>query len=59
MKMKLDNCNSLLVDKECVSVGKMLDHAVHSLHLNADSFFDEGMAPVRAGYFFSWPAADQ
>ena len=39
MKMKLDNCNSLLVNKECVSVGKMLDHAVHSLHLNADSFF--------------------
>lgn len=31
--------NVLLVNKACVSVGKMLDHAVYTLHQKADSFF--------------------
>ena len=33
------NDNFLLVNKACVSIGKMLDHAVYSLHQNADTFF--------------------
>lgn len=34
------NDNNFLVNKACISVGKMLDHAVYSLHQNADTFFD-------------------
>ena len=30
----------IILNKMCVSIGKMIDHAVHSLHLNADAFFE-------------------
>lgn len=32
--------NTFIVEKSCVSLGKMLDHAVYSLHRNAGAFFD-------------------
>ena len=34
------NFDSLLVNKACVTLGKMLDFAVHSLRQNADAFFE-------------------
>lgn len=37
--MIYSNNNLFLVNKACVSIGKMLDHAVYSLHQNADTFF--------------------
>ena len=37
--MSIFNDNVFLVNKACISVGKMLDHAVYSLHQNADTFF--------------------
>lgn len=37
--MSIINDNIFLVNKACISVGKMLDHAVYSLHQNADTFF--------------------
>ena len=33
------NFDTLLVNKACVTLGKMLDFAVHSLRQNADAFF--------------------
>ena len=37
--MICNNDNYFLVNKACISIGKMLDHAVYSLHQNADTFF--------------------
>ena len=34
------NAADIILNKMCVSIGKMIDHAVHSLHLNADAFFE-------------------
>ena len=50
--MMRNNCAmNLLSDMSCVSLGKMLDHAVHSLHQDPDGFFELFIASGLAGDF--------
>ena len=47
-----NNCAmNLFSDMACVSLGKMLDHAVHSLHQDPDGFFELFIASGIAGDF--------
>ena len=45
------NAADIILNKMCVSIGKMIDHAVHSLHLNADAFFELFIASGLARQF--------
>ena len=49
--MKKDYGVALLTDMTCMALGKMLDHAVHSLHQDPDGFFELFIASGMAGAF--------
>ena len=49
--MRNNRAMNLLSDMACVSLGKMLDHAVHSLHQDPDGFFELFIASGLAGDF--------
>ena len=49
--MRNECAMDLLTEMSCVSLGKMLDHAVHSLHQEPDGFFKLFIASGMAGDF--------